>query len=402
MRVSGRIRIAVWFGIVASFAAAILWHVGLRILGNAKKDIIRSFGGSSSPVEVPYGLTFYVSVFLGFLIFAVVITAYARARRLSGTAEPSSCMREGMSLWLSSALYTVPLLVLADLAISVVESFIFGDSLDSSLDHLGPSVLIGYVILGPVVAVVTSWVLAPLFIAATVLLRATIKRYPSFATVEGTDRGPLNVRLIIAVLVLSGVLRLFGVALLDPNSHRADEADIRATFHVPKGARRLSLKNDPHSGSRFGREGLRIIAKFQLSEKDLVDYQRKIQTTEIWSMRVPGDSSELSSQWHSLPLPPELIQNPKFVKLTKAYVGMHQFGENPQIPDFPQPANGMYLCRVVQWIEAEGRNPGTKAQPFRSAHYSRFACSERLDPPVGAMVELAILDVETRQLYLSK
>lgn len=92
----------------------------------------------------------------------------------------------------------------------------------------------------------------------------------------------------VAFLFFFGV-GVFGGGAAPPTP--TDEETARAALDVPPAATLVSITADPMTAGTFGREGLRIVAVFELGPGDLASYRASRAT-------MPG--------WGPLPLPPEL------------------------------------------------------------------------------------------------
>ena len=85
-------------------------------------------------------------------------------------------------------------------------------------------------------------------------------------------------------------------------SSKSDESIIRDEFNIPDSAELIYFKAYPEEAGWFGREGLKIDAYFQLSEKDFAAYL---------------DNADKTGNWLPLPVPRNLLMHMLSVKSSK-------------------------------------------------------------------------------------
>jgi len=106
----------------------------------------------------------------------------------------------------------------------------------------------------------------------------------------------------LAVLFLGGAFFLvFGFSALGRTTYPAfpatppmvDEQTVRAELHVPPAATLVSLTSNPGAGGTFGREGLRIVATFELGPAELASYQASRATRPGWApLPLPSEAAD--------------------------------------------------------------------------------------------------------------
>lgn len=116
--------------------------------------------------------------------------------------------------------------------------------------------------------------------------------------------------LLILVLIFS--------SLFSSCSWDSDEIVIRKEFNIPESAELISFKATPEESGWFGREGLKIDAMFQLSNKDFDEYLSKAKS---------------SGEWLNLPIPKDFLMKMLSIKNSKQGIKYSYEVQNRPLPE---------------------------------------------------------------------
>jgi hypothetical protein len=151
---------------------------------------------------------------------------------------------------------------------------------------------------------------------------------------ERATIGPLLSLLLISLFLLSGCTRNVSLA--------EDESRIREAFSIPPEVKLVSLWRSSDQPGTFGREGLRMVGEFRLTDQQKEDFVRRA----------------ISHGWKSLPIPKNIY------RFRKPPVELPKDGQE-----------GLCFCSVWVnglWVDGkkqESRTLGCEDAPERFDHY---------------------------------
>jgi hypothetical protein len=155
-------------------------------------------------------------------------------------------------------------------------------------------------------------------------------------------------RILPHVPLLVAILLLFTVASCSPR--HSDESAIRDEFEIPSAAKVVSFKAQPEKPGWFGREGLKIVITFQLSDSSFGEYAARANASGKWrpipitenflrrmaaietARRLKIDAYRMRVE---TPAPEGSVYNPTDAQMLKTFI--------ESLP--PQPANGLFQIR---------------------------------------------------------
>lgn len=149
--------------------------------------------------------------------------------------------------------------------------------------------------------------------------------------------GCLGVTAIAALFLF-----VFGWGFVETSN---DQDLIRAELSIPNEARLISLTTDPVDPGMFGREGLRVVAVFELDPEDFNRYRMSRAALPYWS---------------SLPIPPSVM--------TFDY---------PPV-ELPAADRGLFFCQAGVWNSGTNFAPhNCESPPDRFHHYRAAVLDDR-------------------------
>jgi len=185
------------------------------------------------------------------------------------------------------------------------------------------------------------------------------------------------------LLPIAGSILLLAACL-----RQSDESILRREFEVPATATLIQLEAFPKESGWFGREGLKIDAVFQLSDRDFDDYL---------------GTARASEQWRELPIPKDFLMHLGAIASARRarLRGYELTGEQPP-PEGSvyNPTEEQLFARFVQTLPLQA-GPGW--DQCRSAGddilYHPKVIHLTLDHDLNDFM-LAVLDVEKKQLAI--
>ncbi len=182
----------------------------------------------------------------------------------------------------------------------------------------------------------------------------------------------LRCRLILCLGLLSGCLT------------SSDQALLRTEFEIPTGAREISYQASPQAGGWFGREGLKIDFRLQLSQSD---YQRYV--------------AAHAHQWQPLPIPETFLRRLAAIERTEQALMLsykHSGKKQPAPISYPDAK-----MRLAAFIKSLPPQPAHGLFQIRTAGdnimHARKVLYQQPDRDLNDFM-LALLDSDKRQLLI--
>jgi len=190
----------------------------------------------------------------------------------------------------------------------------------------------------------------------------------------------------IAVSILFTLLLLFA-GCYELGYKRKDMENVRRQLHLPGGAEFLSFDSNPKEAGFFGREGLRIAAVVQLSEKLFEEYVAQLHDAAVWkperflsySPSIADEYSPRALRWDPLPIPDDIKE---------------RFRRRGFVPEGL--VKGSYYCSAILTVREGPMESNPDAYYWRNAGRS---CSELSESDSPTILTFAVLDYEKKIIY---